>query len=183
MESNVSMPLSLTTVACQPMKLCVQRCVCMLDGAYFSCNNAKRKQKRTNEKKIYCRNATGLLFRFAHQKKRKKKLSVFAFLFALICFVPARSQRQTLWRMIAKIRRKKNLYNNYNNMNVFQSEVDMFLEIYLDSWDHKLNEKLLFIIFVYYFFFGNIFFRLAWVTHTHRLTLTTFPNSIYHDNP
>lgn len=54
-------------------------------------------------------------------------------------------------------------------MNVLRTKVDMFLEIYLDSWDHKLNEKLLFIIFVYYF--GSLW--LVW-RDSHGLFLSFF---------
>lgn len=67
MESNVSMPLSLTTVACQPMKLCELRCVrvwvCVSVYGWW-CVFSRRRRK-----KIYCRNATGFLFRFAHTKQ------------------------------------------------------------------------------------------------------------------
>lgn len=59
-------------------------------------------------------------------------------------------------------------------MNVLRTKVDMFLEIYLDSWDHKLNEKLLFIIFVYYF--GSLW--LVW-RDSHGLFLSFILSSIF----
>lgn len=75
-------------------------------------------------------------------------------------------------------------YNYYigPKMNVFQSEVDMFLEIYLDFWDHKLNEKLLFIIFVYYFALFPFF---GWrESHKHTNCVFFFVCvCVYHDNP
>lgn len=93
MESNVSMPLSLTTVAYQPMKLCswcvfvflyacewVSVCVCMVDGAYFPVKNLLS-------------NATRFLFRFANTKPRRFLMlarcllipSLFFFFLPLLC--------------------------------------------------------------------------------------------------
>lgn len=137
MESNVSMLLSLTTVACTNRWNNVRyACICFVDGAY----SFPWKKKRFYWVPLGC--SFSISFYFI----RRNKFAFFSFYFVYCSLC---SQRQSHWEEL--LRKKEEKWTAPNECS--ESKVDMFFEIYLDSWDHKLNEKLylLYLCIIFYF--------------------------------
>lgn len=148
----------------------------MFDGAYFPVKNLLS-------------NATGLLFRFAHQWNifGSSFYSLFltcfhSHLLVCMCFdffllnalCAHKDRRSEEW--LQKSRKKRTTYNTSDRNECFQNGVDMLLEIYLDSWDHKLNEN-------FYLLYLCIisFLLLSWVTQA--IFVSRLLSNTYHDNP
>ena len=154
-----------TTVACQPMKLCAEMRVyvwwCVFSRKKFTVEYHWVAFSICTPKEYF---RFFFLFSLSHLLSLSSKIFFFGVcmcmcfdFFLLNALCAHKDRRSEEW--LQKSRKKRTTNNTSGRNECFQSEVDMFLEIYLDSWDHKLNEN-------FYLLYLCIisFLLLAWVT-------------------